>query len=237
MNLYAYVGWDPVNLLDPSGLGEDGICEGGTCGDIFVTWGSGPGRYRGTQLRGGAGGRFLSRAPTISGTGAGNSPDCAPGDPNCIVITARQCVGQPFASFFDTNAFPAAVVARLNRSDETLILGVSAGESGWGTSRMARTQNNPFGATPQGDATSGISYSSGWGAWTRWHVEWGPRIYGTGGNMDAFLTRLLIDNRTAKNAVDIRGSYNSENPNWRSEMVGSIKGVRARYGDWLRYRC
>lgn len=74
LGLYAYVGADPINFTDPSGLDQLGLhCDGGSsCADIEITGGDGSsdrGTYHGARLGSGAGGRFLPR--TISEAGGG----------------------------------------------------------------------------------------------------------------------------------------------------------------------
>src|SRR5579875_3327693 len=56
--------------------------------------------------------------------------------------TRPVCVGPKFSKFFATNYIPALQVADAHGADVTLPLGLSANESSWGQSRMARVQNN-----------------------------------------------------------------------------------------------
>jgi RHS repeat-associated protein len=221
MNIYAYVGNNPVNLVDPSGLEEICYMEivrsgwvDGSGSDVGVTANT----YR----------EVCSNADSGEGNEAGEPGTKSPG---------RKCLGQPFASFFAANGAAAQSIAFQRRSDPTMLLGLSALESGWGTSRQATTQNNPFGATPGGDASPGISYSSFGAAWDRWNVEWGLRIAGTGSNTNSFISNLLQDNRNAAGAVDRRGSYNSESSNWGAEVRRTINSIRRRWAQWLVKRC
>jgi Mannosyl-glycoprotein endo-beta-N-acetylglucosaminidase len=148
-----------------------------------------------------------------------------------------QCVNEPFNRFFARNGYPASFVASNRKTDPTILLGLSAYESGWGRSRAATRRHNPFGATPKGDATAGLSFSSNFEAWKWWDSHYGPRIDGSGSNVDAFLDSLLVDNKGSTTAVDRRGSYNSENPKWKGDVKDVIQDVRDRWGDWLVSGC
>lgn len=71
LGLYAYVGADPVNFTDPSGLDQLGLYCDGSCVDIEITGGgsSEHGNYHGTKLGGGSGGKFLPRLISEGGGG------------------------------------------------------------------------------------------------------------------------------------------------------------------------
>lgn len=93
---------------------------------------------------------------------------------------------------------------------------------------MYVNQRNPFGATPGGDSTAGLSYSSYSAAWASWGNSWGPRVSGVGSSVRAFTGALTQDNRGRFNVVDQRGSYNSENPLWASSVAATVSSVQAR---------
>jgi RHS repeat-associated protein len=131
-------------------------------------------------------------------------------------------------AFLNTQFGPASSVASTYGVDPTLLLGLSALESGWGSSSQARNQFNPFGATPGGDSTAGLGYSSYSSAWNSWGNSWGARVNGVGSDTSAFLNALLWDNRGFSAAVDQRGSYNSENPLWSASVANTIASVQAR---------
>lgn len=114
--------------------------------------------------------------------------------------------------------------------DVSLLLGVASLESHWADSPMAHKLNNISGATPH--AKAGVSYDTLESAWEHWGKEWGPRIAGVGSDADLFTSRLLIDNRKAVGASDTRGSYNSENPDWKPTIMRQITDVRRKLKKW-----
>jgi hypothetical protein len=144
-------------------------------------------------------------------------------------------VGERFARFFAQYDPYVVEIARRRGVDPALLLGLSAHESEWGESRMAREQNNPAGATPGGDRTGGLSYPSDQDAWEAWDRRWGPRIQGLGSDEERFVDSLLRDNRTATGGVDQHGAYNSETPSWRDNVLATIGSVRRRYPDWSKF--
>lgn len=156
--------------------------------------------------------------------------------------TRPVCVGPPFNQFFATNYPPALKMADTYGADVTSPLGLAANESAWGRSPMARNQNNPVGATPNG--VNGVTYASPSSAWQNWGQQWGPRINGVGGDADLFLNRLLMDNRGVEGAVDQRGPYNTQkagkthgSPDWKRNTRGAIDSVRERLPFWLASGC
>jgi RHS repeat-associated protein len=130
--------------------------------------------------------------------------------------------------FLNNQYGPASSVGSKYGVDPSLLLGLSALETGWGSSSMYRNQFNPFGATPRGDSTSGLSYPSYSAAWSSWGTQWGSRVNGVGSDSSAFVNALLYDNRGFSAAVDQRGSYNSENPLWSASVTATIGSVQAR---------
>lgn len=80
---------------------------------------------------------------------------------------SNRCLTSRDRSFLDRNYLPAFMMGRVNDVDASLLLGLSAYESAWGTSNAGAQRNNPFGATPGGDATRGITYGSVEHAWAR----------------------------------------------------------------------
>lgn len=92
---------------------------------------------------------------------------------------------------------------------------------------MYRNQMNPFGATPGGDSTAGLSYPSFSAAWNSWGGTWGLRVYNVGSNVSALTGALTQDNRGNPDAIDQRGSYNSENPLWPSSVAATVSSVQA----------
>jgi len=155
--------------------------------------------------------------------------------------TRPVCVGPKFSNFFATNYIPASQMADAHGADVTLPLGLSANESGWGQSHLARAQNNIAGATPNG--VNGVTYSSPSSAWQNWGKQWGKRIDGVGSDADLFLQRLATDNQKAPGAIDRRGPYNTQktsshgDPNWARSSRQAIESVRRRLPFWLASGC
>jgi hypothetical protein len=155
--------------------------------------------------------------------------------------TTPVCVGPKFSQFFAKNYAPAKRVADAYGVDVTMPLGLSANESGWGESRMARAQNNIAGATP--DGTHGVTYRSAESAWQHWGQQWGKRINGAGDDADLFLRRLAMNNQGVPGAVDNRGTYNTQDtstkgsPDWMPNSRSAINSVRRRLPFWLASGC
>jgi RHS repeat-associated protein len=141
------------------------------------------------------------------------------------------------SKFYDTNYDAVVAVAIKLGVDPTVLLGIAALESGWGTSTYATQYNDPFGATPHGDSSGALAYPSIGDAWGQWQSDWGSRIQGLGGNVSAILNALEEDNRGLNGqgvpgAVDSRGEYNSENPNWKGTVTTVIGNVRDTLPMW-----
>jgi hypothetical protein len=245
MNLHAYGLNDPVNSTDPIGLTPQF--------DIFVT------AHRPTMqdyINAAFNRISINEALRFIQALAGSEPGVHPDVQEEIVVTAilirgipspgqcaphpqaSQCVGQPFADFFDMAWIPASKIAFERHSDPTMILGVWALESDWGRSPSSRNRNNIFGATPHGDRTPGSRYGSIGAGADRWNARWGPRINRIDTDVAAFLSALLHDNRNhPPGAVDDHGSYNSETPGWRSSVSDTIDSVRRRLGPFIASGC
>lgn len=241
MNMYAYVGNDPVNMLDPFGMDPLQMFDNSGCCD--------PANFPSPDM-------FFFDPPssggfadfpfiTVGDGGAardGSGSTTVPG----VTVTPRPqnnaCAGSVKDAFFAKNYGPAAAVAAQYNVDPALLLGLSIHESGWGGSAMARNLNNPFGATPGGGTSAGIQYASTSSAWQSWGRQWGPRVAGVGGNSFAFVHYLGTDNRGLAGAVDSRGAYNSQiapagDPNWANAVMRSISGVRGPLANWLGRGC
>lgn len=190
-------------------------------------------------------GRFLSPDPTGVADGmhlyayVGNDPI----NYEDTFGLNKQCAAGKYGKFFSNNYEPALDMANKYGMDVDLPLGVAAHESGWNTSSMSLTQHNPFGATPNGFATKGITYNSYASAWQNWGNQWGNRVQDVGSDQNAFINQLKKDNQGAKNQEDVRGPYNTEvaktggDPAWSNKIRGSIAGVRKRLPAWLASGC
>jgi hypothetical protein len=160
-----------------------------------------------------------------------------------VLAQSTKCVGSPFSSFFANNYGPASNVGSQYNVDPSLLLGLAAAESGYGTSSMATTQNNPFGATPGGFSTPGITYNSYSSAWQNWGNQWGARVNNVGGNVGQFINNLALDNQGVVGGSDTRGPYNTQNaatggnPNWANLVTGAISGVQSRLPVWQKSGC
>jgi hypothetical protein len=143
-----------------------------------------------------------------------------------------------FDNFFSDNYIPALAVASQYGTSVMNLLGLSAFESGWGTSPMYNLQNNPFGATPGGDRSAGVQYNSISSAWQSFGNQWGRRMSGTGNNSQLFVNRLLQDNQGRVGGLDTRGPYNTQNtatggtPGWSQRVLNTIDSVENRITEW-----
>ncbi len=143
-----------------------------------------------------------------------------------------------FNDFFNRHYEPVAKIGRQFGVDPSLILGLSAHESLWGTSRLATQLNNPFGQTP--DGVNPTTFSSVDAAWEQWGKDHGLRVQDVGSDAEKFVDRLLIDNRNVygpRLGGDRLGAYNSRrpplgDPAWRGKVLEVINGVRLRLPLW-----
>lgn len=247
MNLYAYVRNDPTNLIDPSGT---------ECRQITVSWHwyKTNGEYIGPtgepdDVYNMCDEGFTPRTYDGDGGWGGVGGGEDEGDGADILVVGQRlpvwvsCVGEPFSSFFARNYVYTAFMEDVIGVDAALPLGLSAFESGWGTSSQARTMNNPFGATPGGTGSSAVGYRSYADAWGNWMYEWGGRVQGVGSNAQLFVNLLVQDNQGRTDRRDTRGPYNTENarthgtPGWRGRVLAVIASVNRRLPLWLISRC
>ncbi|WP_428249807.1 phage head spike fiber domain-containing protein [Ferrovibrio sp.] len=138
-----------------------------------------------------------------------------------------------YAKFFSSQYKIVENLAKELSVDVSFLLGLSAYESGWGTSSFYLNNNNPFGATPNG--RDSLIYSSLDKAWEDFAKTWGGRIKGVGSDVDAFILNLSLDNRSVYGPTiggDFRGSYNSVNTVWSSTLRGVIQSVQSRLSSW-----
>lgn len=224
----AYVGDDPINATDPLGL----------C--VFqriwydVPGGSGaPPPPRPPDATRFVGCTFSPPNLDYGGSGEGGG---GRGGPDESEQSEAQCTR--YDDFFEDNYIPAFSVAIAYDTNVFNLLGLAAHESGWGTSSMYQSQNNPFGATPGGFSTPGITYNSFNSAWANWGRQWGPRVAGTGNNASLFVSRLAMNNQGTTGRMDTRGAYNTQNratggdPNWGQSVQGAIASARRRGAEW-----
>jgi hypothetical protein len=228
MNLYAYVFNDPVNGTDPTGL----ICQIHVIG-IFKTTDWGPVKPGQPAP---SGERELVRKD-VTKDGCDDAPATGTSKQNA----RGQCVGQRFASFFEDNFEPAAAMARSLGISVILPLGLAAHESGYGDSPQYRGQFNPFGSTPGGGTSPGLTYRSFGDAWAWWGSYWGPRVNGGGDSATRFLGSLAQDHQKT-GGVDSHGPYNTQvaprgDPGWKAKVLDAMEGVLSRLPRWLRSRC
>jgi len=143
-----------------------------------------------------------------------------------------------YAEFFAANYPHAARIGAKYAVDPTLLLGLAAHESGYGTSDDTREQNNPLGMRPDGHTPT--AFPSIEAAWQAWGREFGPRVLGVGSDARMFVDRLQEDHRTLYGPTrggDYRGPYNSEpvppdQRDWKTNVAGTIAGVRRRLRVW-----
>jgi RHS repeat-associated protein len=136
------------------------------------------------------------------------------------------CLGAKFAKFFSSQ-FPAALpVANARHVAISLLLALAAHDTGWGVSSMSRTQRNPFGATPHGGHSRGLTFSSFGAAWAWWGKRFGPNVENVGANVAEFLNRLLHAGYNTLNA------NTGGDPRWATDIAAAVPSVDKRLGPW-----
>ncbi|GIL41804.1 hypothetical protein [Roseiterribacter gracilis] len=147
------------------------------------------------------------------------------------VSTTPRPLDKKFINFFDKQSAAIMKVAGQLGVDPSLLFGLSAFETGWGASPQFNNLNNPFGATPGGQGSTPVTYNSFDSAWQNWANQWGSRVEGVGGDVDRFISALLVDNRGVPN-TDNRGSYNTETPNYAQLVKNTILSVPTKLNQW-----
>lgn len=145
-------------------------------------------------------------------------------------------------NFFDAHYQQASRIGNQYGFDPSLLLGLTAGESGWGSNDDTISHNNPFGLRKQGKVP--LDYPSLDKAYDQWGNMWGPRVQGVGSDGNRFINALQqTDQHGYGTAV---GSYNSEvspdidggrpGAGWEQLVGGSIAGVQKRLPSWIYRR-
>jgi hypothetical protein len=122
--------------------------------------------------------------------------------------------------FFDTLYPQVHALAQRLGIDETWLLGLAAHESGW-LDPHNRKLNDPFGVTHSGGPN--VAYASIADAIAYWEKKYGQVIRGATSAQE-FAQRL----QTA--------GYNKLDANWAKNVVGAIRSVPARLGNWKARR-
>lgn len=142
-----------------------------------------------------------------------------------LAAASQRCAPseQEIAAFFANHHDIVAQRAAEIGVDPTMLLGLAAYESCWGTSRQAQKLYNPFGATPGGDRP--LQFGSNEEAWDWWTKKrFGPGVQGLGGDASSFIAALKSM------------GYNTEHADWPQEVAGVIRSVRRRLPQWLAGR-
>jgi hypothetical protein len=183
-------------------------------------------------------------SPTVVPPSPGDGSALAPADWALLHGAAAQPVSphppggfldpsDTHAKFFDSYYAPVAAVATQLGVDPALLLGLSAQESGWGTSRQALQLGNPFGFMIQGKPQRFASPGAAWQAWAR---SFGPRVRGVGSDVDKFVGNLAVDQRTLYGPPiggRYTGAYNANEGNWASDVTDRIHDMRYYLPRWL----
>ena len=122
--------------------------------------------------------------------------------------------------FFDTLYSPVHALAQRLGIDETWLFGLAAYESGW-LDPHNRDLNDPFGVTHHGGPN--VGYASIADAVAYWETRYSAVVRGATSPTD-FAQRL----QTA--------GYNKLDANWAKNVVGAIRSVPARLGNWKARR-
>ena len=136
LNLYGYVGADPVNRIDPSGLRTFCWMEDASHseGDVWVVTGV---KRCADANDDGVGSTSFMPNLLLAGSGFITTPMPAP-------VKDPLCNNQGAVAFVKAHQSDAAKVAASLKVPTELILGLSAAESQWGTGRIASSFNNFF---------------------------------------------------------------------------------------------
>lgn len=123
--------------------------------------------------------------------------------------------------FFDTVYSPFHELAQRLDIDETWLLGLAAHESGY-LDPHDREINDPFGVTHGGGPN--VHYDLIADAVGYWERRYGPTVQGATSAKD-FVSRLFS------------ARYNTTDPMWRTNVLGTIRSITARLSGWrLRRR-
>jgi RHS repeat-associated protein len=226
-NRYTYVGGDPVNYNDPSGL-----CGVDTGGEIVDDAFGGHAHWRALDCGGGddAGG---GDGPvfTVTGTGIADPDDpdpvqiaFAPQPPTPMprppVPTPPTAVNadcpQQFQNFFNLMVPIANSLAATWNTNANFILALSAYESGWDPVYSGASHNtpinNPFGLTNAGGPD--LTFPTLQDAANFWSANDGKYIQGT--------------QTIAAFATAIQPHYNTKNPVWKTKLMQVYNSVLQR---------
>ena len=236
LNWYNYVGGDPVNATDPSGR-----CSYTVWGIWRQIWLPKENKYSEPFFTGQT---YVTQDSACSTPGLTNSVhSLAVGIAEAA--SHLRCPAGKKLDFIRTQGAAAVGVSIKYNTNLSFLIGLAAHESGWGDSIQYKQSNNPFGATPGGDATPGLRYSSFSSAWSSWGSQWGPRINGSFSPAE-FVSRLTINNQSAapnQGATDTRGAYNNldadngGDPGWASKVLGAIDSVIDAFPESLTDSC
>jgi len=155
----------------------------------------------------------------------------APG-PGAPARVKLPCLSPRFANFLAGQVPAATPIANQYDVPLAFLLSLSAWESGYGTGKPPSTYNamyseqfNPFGATPGGDSTRGLTYSSFGAAWQRWGKRWGGSVQGVS-NIQTFISNL-------QKAGYNTGIAPGGDPNWAPGIASVFPSVQSRLGQYL----
>ena len=146
--------------------------------------------------------------------------------------TRQPCLAPRFANFFGDQVPAAKPVANKYNVPVPFLLSVSAWESGYGTgsppsnfNAMYSTQFNPFGATPGGDSTPGLTYASFSSAWQSWGNRWGGSVQNVA-DIQTFISNL-------QGAGYNTGIPPGGDPNWAPGVASVFPSVQSRLNQYL----
>ncbi len=168
-------------------------------------------------------GRWTSKDPIRFAGGGTNLFGYTINDPINLLDPSgfMECTAQQNAFFSDLLG-PIKKVAEQYNFDPNFLLGLAAHESGW-MGPHARDLNNPFGLTHGGH--NNLSYGSIEQAVNYWAQQFGEKVKGAQ-SIDDFVNRLQTDER----AQGGTGKYNTQDPNWATEVRDGYDSVKRRRG-------